>query len=62
MSLVSRTRPRRRSRFAAITSLWPLAAALLLLAATLGFFWTIAREVTFERRPLPTDTPMHAKK
>jgi len=56
------SRPRRRSRYSAITSLWPLALALLLLAATVGFFWTIAREVVFERRALPTETPMHAKK
>lgn len=56
------SRPRRRSRFSAITSLWPLALALLLLAAGIGYFWLIAHEVTFERRALPSEAPLHAKK
>lgn len=52
MHAVSR---RRRSRFAAITSLWPMALALALLAATVGFFWLVAHELRFERRALPAD-------
>jgi hypothetical protein len=36
--------------------------ALLLLAGTVGFFWLVAREVRFERRALPEETPTHAKK
>ncbi len=52
MRAVSR---RRRSPFSAITSLWPMGLALLLLGATVGFFWLVAREVRFERRVLPVE-------
>ena len=49
---------RRRSRLKIITSLWPMGLALLLLAATVGFFWLVAREVRFERRALPVEAPV----
>ena len=31
--------------------------ALLLIAGTAGFFWLVAREVRFTRRPLPAEVP-----
>jgi len=48
---------RRRSRFSAILRLWPMAAALFLIAGTVGYFWLIAHELRFERQPLPADSP-----
>ncbi len=53
---------RRRSRFSSITRLWPMGLALLLIAGTAGFFWLIAHELRFERRALPAETPVQAKK
>ena len=53
---------RRRSRLSAITRLWPMGLALLLIAGTVGFFWLLANELRFERRPLPAEVPMQAKK
>ena len=41
---------RRRSRFALLKSLWPWAAIVLLLAASLGFFWALGHGLRFERR------------
>ena len=59
ISAVSR---RRRSRFSSITRFWPMGLALLLIAGTAGFFWLIAHELRFERRALPAETPVQAKK
>jgi len=56
------SRHRRRPILSAIKSLWPLALAVLLLAATVGFFWLVAHEVRFERRALPEETSSHLKK
>ena len=55
---------RRRSRLSAITRLWPMGLALLLIAGTVGFFWLLANELRFERRPLPAEAPaqVQAKK
>jgi hypothetical protein len=36
--------------------------ALLLIAGTAGFFWLLANELRFERRSLPAEVPMQAKK
>jgi hypothetical protein len=48
---------RRRSRLSAITRLWPMGLALLLIAGTAGFFWLLAHELRFERRSLPAEAP-----
>ena len=36
--------------------------ALLLIAGTVGYFWLIAHELRFERRALPAEAPVQAKK
>ena len=53
---------RRRSRLKPLLSLWPIGVTLLLIAATVGIFWALSRDLVFTRRALPESAAAKVKK